>query len=108
MEYDAADPVSLHALARGPDDQAVGTGRLLPDGHLGRMAVLSDWRGKGVGTALLSRLIEAARDRQISRLALNAQLSAADFYRRFGFLEEGDDFIEAGIPHVAMVKRLTA
>lgn len=108
MEYDAADPVSLHVLARGPDDRAIGTGRLLPDGHIGRMAVLADWRRQGVGTALLSRLLEVARDRQIARLTLNAQLSAVDFYRCFGFLAEGNDFIEVGIPHVLMVKQLTA
>lgn len=106
MEYDAADPVSLHVLARGPDDQAIGTGRLLPDGHIGRMAVVAARRRQGVGTALLSRLMEAARDRRLSRLTLNAQLSAADFYRRFGFVEQGDDFLEAGIRHVLMVKRL--
>lgn len=106
VEYDAADPISLHSLARGPNGEAIGTGRLLPDGHIGRMAVLPEWRGKGVGTAVISRLTRAARDRAIPRVALNAQTSAAGFYRRFGFLAKGEEFIEAGIPHVAMVKVL--
>ena len=106
MEYDAADPISLHALARSPDGRAIGTGRLLEDGHVGRMAVLPDWRGKGVGTALLCHLMEEARRRGINRLALNAQTQAADFYRRFGFVEEGKVFIEAGLSHIAMVKML--
>jgi predicted GNAT family N-acyltransferase len=108
MEYDAADPISLHMLARGPAGEAIGTGRLLSDGHVGRLAVLPEWRGKGVGTALLSHVIEAARKRDMSRLALNVQTSAIGFYRRFGFVSDGTEFVEAGIRHVPMVKTLTA
>jgi predicted GNAT family N-acyltransferase len=108
MEYDDADPVSRHVLARGPTNEAIGTGRLLPDGHIGRMAVLSEWRGKGVGTALMSRLLETARSRGLEQLALNAQTSAAGFYRRFGFHEAGTEFMEAGIPHITMTRILRA
>lgn len=108
MEHDEFDPVSRHVLARGPTGEAIGTGRLLPDGHIGRMAVVPEWRGKGVGTALLSRLIEAARERAIGPLLLNAQISATGFYRRFGFFEEGPEFIEAGIRHVKMIRALPA
>jgi predicted GNAT family N-acyltransferase len=104
MEYDVDDPVSLHVLARGPDDHPIGTGRLVPDGHIGRLAVLPEWRGKGVGTALLSRLIEAARGHGAKDLALNAQVTAIGFYERFGFATRGEVFVEAGIPHVAMVR----
>jgi predicted GNAT family N-acyltransferase len=107
MEYDEFDATSMHALARGPGGEAIGTGRLLPDGHIGRMAVLATWRGKGVGTALLSHLMEAARQQGMDRLKLNAQTSAIDFYRRFNFLTEGTEFIEAGIPHIRMSRRLT-
>jgi predicted GNAT family N-acyltransferase len=108
MEYDRWDPASLHVLARGPDGAPIGTGRLLPDGHIGRMAVLREWRGKGVGAALLSHLMEVARHRGVGRLALNAQTSAADFYRHFDFVPEGKEFTEAGIPHIRMTRRLTA
>jgi predicted GNAT family N-acyltransferase len=108
MEYDNADPLSRHVLARGSANEPIGTGRLLPDGHIGRMAVLPQWRGKGVGTALVSRLLEAARDRGIEQLALNAQTSAAGFYRRFGFVEAGAEFMEAGIPHITMTRSLPA
>ena len=107
MEYDEFDATSMHALARGPGGEAIGTGRLLPDGHIGRMAVLAAWRGKGVGTALLSHLMEAARQQGMDRLKLNAQTSAIDFYLRFNFLTEGTEFIEAGIPHIRMSRRLT-
>jgi predicted GNAT family N-acyltransferase len=108
MEYDDADPVSRHVLARGPVNEPIGTGRLLPDGHIGRMAVLPQWRRKGVGTALVSRLLEAARGRGVDQLTLNAQTSAAGFYRRFGFVEAGAEFMEAGIPHITMTRALRA
>lgn len=106
MEYDRWDPNSLHALARGPAGEPIGTGRLLPDGHIGRMAVLKDWRNQGVGTMLLLHLMDAARKHGIEHLALNAQITAEDFYRRFGFVREGAEFTEAGIPHVRMTRML--
>ena len=104
LEWDGVDPACRHAIAEDREGWAIGCGRLLPDGHIGRMAVLPEWRGKGVGTALLSRLIESARQLGMSELALNAQTSAIGFYRRFGFVPDGDEFIEAGIAHVAMVR----
>jgi predicted GNAT family N-acyltransferase len=91
-------------LASDGDGSPIGTGRLLPDGHIGRMAVLADWRGKGVGRALLERLLEEAAGLGMRRLALHAQTQAAGFYRRFGFVEEGPEFMEAGIPHRTMVR----
>lgn len=106
MEVDEADPASLHAVAHGPAGEPIGTGRLLPDGHVGRMAVLPEWRGKGVGTALLSHLMEAARRRGTRELALNAQIAAIGFYERFGFAPHGEIFMEAGIPHIAMSRPL--
>lgn len=107
MEYDRWDSLSVHVLARGPSGEAIGTGRLLPDGHIGRMAVLRDWRGKGVGTTLLSHLLDLAHQRGMDHIVLNAQTSASDFYRHFGFATEGGEFMEAGIPHVRMVRTLT-
>jgi predicted GNAT family N-acyltransferase len=106
LEMDEQDPRCDHALAYSADGSAVGTGRLLPDGHIGRMAVLREWRGKGVGGLLLLALVEHARSRGHATLRLNAQTHAAGFYRRFGFDVEGAEFIEAGIPHVAMRRDL--
>lgn len=106
MEYDEWDPRSLHVLARGPGGEPIGTGRLLPDGHVGRLAVLPAWRGKGVGAALLSRLMAAARAGGMASLVLHAQAQAIDFYRGFGFVAEGEAFLEAGIPHVLMRRHL--
>jgi predicted GNAT family N-acyltransferase len=102
IELDEHDAVSLHALAFAADGSPVATGRLLPDGHIGRMAVLASWRGKGVGSALLQALMRAARDRGITELALSAQVRAANFYRAHGFQPEGEVYEEAGIAHLAM------
>lgn len=104
LEMDEHDTVSRHVVARDAEGGAIGTGRLLPDGHIGRMAVLVDWRGKGVGRALLERLLEEAAGQNLRHLALHAQTQASGFYRRFGFVEEGPEFIEAGIPHRTMVR----
>jgi len=106
IEWDEYDSSSRHVIARDSDGGAIGTGRLLPDGHIGRMAVLADWRGKGVGRALLERLLEGARLRGHPHLALHAQTQASGFYRRFGFVEEGPEFMEAGIPHRTMVRSI--
>ena len=104
IELDEHDVTSRHVVSRDGDGTAIGTGRLLPDGHIGRMAVLSDWRGKGVGRAMLERLLEDATQRNMRHLALHSQTQAAGFYRRFGFVEEGPEFMEAGIPHRTMVR----
>lgn len=105
IEIDAFDPVSVHAIARDRDGRALGTGRLLPDGHIGRMAVLREGRGRGVGAALLAALIEEARRRGYAEVVLNAQLHAVPFYARYGFVAEGEPFDEAGIAHVTMRRR---
>ena len=106
LEWDDMDAVSLHALAlasatAGPDG-AVATGRLLPDGHVGRMAVMPGWRGWGVGGAILEALLQAARERAMSEAVLHAQVRAQAFYARHGFVAEGPRFMEAGIEHVRM------
>jgi predicted GNAT family N-acyltransferase len=102
IELDEFDPVSVHALALDGQGRVLGTGRLLPDGHIGRMAVLKQARGRGVGSALLRRLIDAARMRGDRQLVLSAQTHAIAFYARFGFIAEGEDYDDAGIPHRTM------
>jgi predicted GNAT family N-acyltransferase len=102
LEMDDQDAQCDHALAQTEGRVAVATGRLLPDGHIGRMAVLKEWRGKGVGGLVLQALVEQARRRGHASVALNAQTYAAGFYRLYGFEVVGAEFMEAGIPHVAM------
>ena len=106
IELDEHDPLCLHALALDETGSAVGTGRLLPDGHIGRMAVRRAWRGRGIGGAILERLIEAARSRGDAEVALSAQVQAIEFYRAYGFAEEGERYVEAGIEHQAMRRKL--
>lgn len=106
LEWDELDVVALHAIARGPAGKVIGTGRLLPDGHIGRMAVRRDARGQGVGAAILAALMQAARLRGDIESILNAQTHARAFYARFGFKEEGEEFDDAGIPHIRMRCRL--
>lgn len=106
IELDEWDPLSLHAIARDGDGRAIGTGRLLPDGHIGRMAVRKPFRRQGVGRALLDSLVTAAIGRGLSLLQLHAQTHAEGFYAQAGFVAEGDEFGEAGIPHRRMARRL--
>jgi predicted GNAT family N-acyltransferase len=102
LEWDEADTVSVHALAIATDGTVVGCGRLLPDGHIGRMAVLREWRGCGVGAALLARLVQLARTHGHPQALLHAQTHALDFYAKQGFVPVGEVFVEAGLPHQTM------
>jgi predicted GNAT family N-acyltransferase len=106
IELDEWDERCEHAIAYDVAGRPVGTGRLLPDGHIGRMAVLREWRGKGIGGLLLAALIERARARGMPWVALNAQTHAVPFYARFGFVVAGEEFVEAGIPHIGMKREL--
>jgi predicted GNAT family N-acyltransferase len=106
LEWDELDPLSVHVIAIDRGGQPVGTGRLTPEQKIGRMAVLDPWRSRGVGAALLVRLIDIARSMSYPAIELHAQLSAADFYRRHGFDAYGDVFEEAGIDHVHMRRAL--
>ena len=102
LEWDGIDEHCLHVLAKTADGEAVGTGRLLPDGHIGRMAVLAPWRGCGIGGMLLAELIAAAVERGHAAVELSAQTHAIGFYRRFGFEVVSGEYLDAGIPHRTM------
>jgi predicted GNAT family N-acyltransferase len=106
LEWDDWDEHSDHALAFDSDSNAIGTARLLPDGHIGRMAVLKPFRGTGVGAALLGALLQRAREEDMREIRLHAQTHAVGFYRKFGFAAHGKEYLEAGIPHVEMRLRL--
>jgi len=108
LERDALDPQCAHVLARALDGTPIGTGRLTPEHRTGRMAVLSEWRGKGVGDAMLDVLVGEARARGWREVALNAQAGAIDFYLRHGFVPQGPRFQEAGIEHQALRRFATA
>jgi len=105
IELDDQDIKSIHAVAF-EGTHAVGTARLLPDGHIGRMAVLKQWRRRGIGTLMLQSLVQRAKERGAAEVVLSSQVHAVPFYRAHGFVEEGEEYLEAGIRHRAMKRRL--
>jgi len=106
IELDDLDAQCVHAVAFDDAGKAIGTGRLLPDGQIGRMAVVKDWRRQGVGDAILEALIEEARKRGHAEVLVAAQPQAAEFYRNHGFVADGKVYTEAGILHEKMRKKL--
>ncbi len=106
LDFDGRDHECVHVLAWIGDGESIGTARMLPDGHVGRIAVCKEWRGQGVGTRLTEYLTEVARDRGFAEIHLHSQIQAAEFYSRLGFEPRGDTFMEAGIEHVLMVRVL--
>ena len=106
LERDELDAVSDHAVAFA-DGHVVGTGRLLPDGTIGRMAVASSVRGRGIGAAVLAVLEERARARGLRAVELHAQLHALGFYDRYGYVPYTEVYLEAGIEHRSMRKELS-
>lgn len=104
-ELDVLDPESLHFLMR---DGAVacGTARLLPDGHIGRVAILASHRGRGLGAQLMRHVIDSARTRGFTRCELSAQTHALGFYEQLGFIAHGAVYKDAGIDHRDMTLRL--
>ena len=106
LEWDGLDAQCLHLLATDSQGQPIGCARFLDDGHIGRMAVASEWRGRGVGAALLRALLDIARRQSHAEVFLNAQTYAVGFYEKYGFERLGDEFLDAGIPHFKMRCRL--
>lgn len=106
IEFDEIDPHCQHAIARDALHRPIGTGRLTPEHKIGRMAVLPEWRNRGVGKALLQALIDKAASLGWTEVDTFAQVSVTGFYEKFGFIRMGDVFTEAGIPHQAMHLKL--
>ena len=110
IELDALDATAVHAVAYNRLGLPVATGRLLQDApgeaRIGRMAVLREVRGAGLGEQVIAALERAARERGDREARLNAQRSAEGFYRRLGYAPYGQPFDEVGIAHIAMRKAL--
>lgn len=102
LEWDGLDETCHHALALSSNGDAIGCGRITPDGHIGRMAVLPEWRGKKVGSAVLEALLDYARSQHHTQVEISGQVQALPFYQHFGFDAQGEVFMDAGIPHRKM------
>ncbi len=102
IEIDGKDPFCRHVRAWAEERGVMGTARMEADGHIGRVAVLLPWRRKGVGRALMEALAAMAQNAGLRRVYLNAQVEVMEFYRGLGYGEEGEEFLEAGIPHRRM------
>jgi predicted GNAT family N-acyltransferase len=101
-EWDALDARSRHVVARDTAERPIGTGRLTPDRAIGRMAVLAEWRGRGVGESILKALLDQARALGYPAIEVHAQTHAIRFYEKFGFEAYGDEFVECAIAHRMM------
>ena len=106
LEWDDMDGGSRHALVLSLNGDAIGCGRILPNGHIGRIAVLPEWRNKRVGTAIMEILLDDARTRGLKQVDVEAQVQALPFYHLFGFAEHGKEFMDAGMPHKKMTLKL--
>jgi len=105
---DGRDPDCVHVAALDHKGETIGTGRMMADGHIGRMAVMPPWRGRGVGTAVLQELLAIAKERRLPQGDLDAQIHAMPFYERLGFAKIGEEFMEAGAPHRKMMKKIVS
>ena len=103
LEWDGEDQHASHVIAYW-EGLPVGTARLLPSGQIGRMSVLQAYRRRGVGTALLEAAEQLARTQNLPGVFLHAQSYIAHFYQQQGYAPQGNEFMDAGIPHIEMTK----
>ena len=105
LEIDGLDPDAIHVLVY-KGEKAIATGRMLTDGHIGRVAVKKDYRKQGIGKIIMEKLIDTAKNLQLPEVCLSAQCHAKIFYQNLGFIEVGDVYKDAGIDHINMTKKL--
>lgn len=108
-EWDSLDETALHFLIKNGDEN-LGCARLISDlhkdreyFHIGRVAVLKPFRSQGVGHTLVEFILAHCK-RQVPQkpVYLHAQVGRKNFYKRLGFVAEGSQFMDAGIPHITM------
>ena len=102
IELDGKDPDCFHVLASDKKGRPVGTARMDGKGKIGRMAVLHDYRRRGIGRKMIQALMDYGRENAITDFHLSAQITAIGFYKKMSFEPFGKEFIEAGITHINM------
>ena len=105
LEIDGLDDEAKHVLAF-VDGLPIGTGRILNDGHIGRVAVLKNYRGLGIGKLIMKELIKCAQDISLKKVWLSSQWHAHSFYLDLGFVCAGEIYKEACIDHIKMYRTL--
>ncbi|GAA5215173.1 GNAT family N-acetyltransferase [Corallincola platygyrae] len=106
LEFDQHDPVAFHVLVEDEESNPLATGRLLPNGDLGRIAVVIPARGKGIAKAVLNQLLNIARNEQMETVFINSALESIDKFKMQGFLPVTRVFMEAGVPRQRLKCRL--
>ncbi|SLM29657.1 putative Acetyltransferase, GNAT family [Desulfamplus magnetovallimortis] len=107
IEWDGEDSDCAHVIAYDENNAPIGTGRIKPDGKIGRLAILKEYRQRGIGEKILNSLIDLARNKGLNQVYIHAQTHAESFYHKRGFAREGDEFIEADIKHIKMLLDIT-
>lgn len=106
LEWDGLDENARHALALSLQGNAIGCGRILPNGHIGHIAVLPQWRRQKAGTAIMEALLDYARTQGYPQVSADAQPSSMPFYRKFGFAEQGEALANKGLQEIRMFLNL--
>jgi predicted GNAT family N-acyltransferase len=105
VDFDGQDNDAVHVLV-SYQGRHVGTGRMLADGHIGRLAVLKEFRGQGLGAKAVRALVKEAKSRGMDRVYLGSQTHAIGFYEKLGFSVYGKPYVEANIEHVHMERSI--
>jgi len=103
---DHIDHKCFHILVRDENNQAIGCGRLSPDGRVSKIAVIISHRSIGIGSRILGELIKLAKQSHIDNLTLNAETDLTKFYFQKKFSVDGPVYMKQGVPHQRLVKRL--
>ncbi len=106
IEWDGKDEACRHALALSLQGEAIGCGRMQPDGQIGHIAVLPQWRKQKVGMAIVEALLDYARAHEYPQISINAQSQYVPFYRNYGFAEQGEPFVDSDGPCIKMALKL--
>jgi predicted GNAT family N-acyltransferase len=106
IEWDEFDQDAIHLLAIDAYDKAIGCARILKKGRVGRMAVMPDWRGKGLGLALLDEAMKICKSLGMQSVAISSQTHAIKFYEKAGFTVTSEAYIDANIWHVDMQRTI--
>lgn len=107
-ELDEIDKIAIHILV-SKDGKRIGTARVFEkEGkwYIGRVAVLKEYRDKGIGKLIMKKLIEHAKAKGAKYVFVHSQTSITNFYEKLGFFPHGEEFMDAGIPHIEMQKEL--